>query len=184
MIKAATYGNRTACESIYFAFEKPVYNLAYRLAQNSHDAQDILQETFIKLFQCMHQYRGQAPFWAWLRQIALNTALQLLRNRQKHQEKSLHLLEQPTNHEDDGDPAETMDHTSLYLAYSQLSLDNRTVLWLYHVEGFTHKEIAALLGKTVSFSKSQLSRAHNKLRAQLQSNPEDNPLCQKTIAVN
>lgn len=183
LIAASKNGDKTAYERIYFTFEKPVYNLAYRIAQNRHDAQDILQETFIKTFQCIHQYRGASPFWAWLRQITLHTTLQHLRNQRRQYEKTIHFYEQQTLNNEYPDSSEISDHTSLYLAYSQLAIESRTILWLYHVEGLTHKEIAKLMKKTISFSKSQLSRAHTKLRKQLLSNDEVKAPCKKTIVM-
>lgn len=162
----ARRGERSAQESIYRAFERPVFNLARRMTSDPDAAADVMQDTFVKAFARMHQYRGEAPFGLWLRSIAASEALMHLRRGRyfmdlfSTDEAMLHSV-----------GCEDVSNADLERSLSLLPSMPRSVLWLYHVEGYTHVEIAQMCGKTVSFSKSQLSRAHQKLRTLLTENP-------------
>lgn len=162
-VAALRRGDLRAQETIYRAFERPVFDLASRMAGCSHLAADITQDTFIRAFAKVKTFRGESPFWGWLRQIAVRETLQVLRKRKRWTT----LI--PEAHEADS-VAPDQDDTLLEQALTLLPDTARAVVWLYHVEGYTHPEIAELMGKTPSFSKSQLSRAHAKLRGIL--NPD------------
>src|SRR6478736_3026726 len=81
LLARARRGEAAAFEHLYRAFERPVFTLALRLTGKREEAQDVLQETMIKLFDKVAEFRGDAPFWGWLRQIAVNEALMQLRRR-------------------------------------------------------------------------------------------------------
>lgn len=147
-------------------FEQPVYTLAFRMCQNPTEAQDVMQEAFIQVLTKLEQFRGDSPFWGWLRMVTVNTCLGHLRKRKR---LPLSLVDDDYQHPTVTDsPGEQKD---LDLALAQLTDEARAVVWLYDVEGYTHAEIAELFGKTVSFSKSRLSRAHSQLRQWLGQEP-------------
>ncbi|WP_348671824.1 sigma-70 family RNA polymerase sigma factor [uncultured Abyssibacter sp.] len=156
-LAALRRGDMRAQESIYRTFEQPVFELANRMSGCSHLAADITQDTFMRAFAKVKSFRGESPFWGWLRQIAVRETLQVLRKRKRWTA----LI--PEAHESAA-AAPDSDDTLLEQALTLLPDTARAVVWLYHVEGYTHPEIADLMGKTPSFSKSQLSRAHAKLR--------------------
>ena len=169
LLRRARAGERAALEQICRWFERPVFTLALRLTGNRDEAQDVLQETLLKAIAKLDEFRGDAPFWGWLRQIAVNEALMQLRRRRRLEESL-----------DDGDfepedlsppPAAAADAATLWRALAALPAATRTVLWLYHGEGHTHEEIAALMQRTPSFSKSQLARGGRRLRALLEPHP-------------
>ena len=171
LVVRAMRRDASAFEQIYRKFERPVFTLALRLTGEREEAQDVLQDTMLKLFDRIHEFRGDSPFWGWLRQIAVNEALMRLRKRGR----------QP--YTDDIDEAELESHETLLppaaadaalLARTLAGLPDttRSVLWLYHAEGYTHDEIAGLMGKTTSFSKSQLARGTRRLRELLRISPE------------
>src|SRR6187402_3282751 len=81
LLARARRGDAAAYEQLYRAFERPVFTLALRLTGKREEAQDVLQETMLKLFDKVAEFRGDAPFWGWLRQIAVNEALMQLRRR-------------------------------------------------------------------------------------------------------
>lgn len=162
-------GERAAFEQVYRWFERPVFTLALRICGERDQAADVLQDTMLKVFDRIGEFRGgrsdgaASPFWGWLRQIAVNEALMALRRRRRDDDA------------DDGDGREWIDdHTppppaaadaaQLQRALEALPAITRTVLWLYHAEGYTHDEIAALMQRTPSFSKSQLARGTRRLR--------------------
>jgi RNA polymerase sigma-70 factor (ECF subfamily) len=163
LIERARAGELRAFEQIYRRFERPMYTLALRMLGDAEAARDTLHDAMLKAFQRIGQYRGDAPFWAWLRQIALNEALMRLRNRR----------DVDTDFDPDliGDetsaPWTQADGATLDRALSNLPATTRSVIWLYHVEGYSHPEIAEMMGKTTSFSKSQLARGTARLRALL-----------------
>lgn len=167
LIAQASNGQREAFEQIYRLFEKPVFTLALRICGSRDEADEVLQDTMLKLFQRMHEFRGDSPFWGWLRQIAVNEALmRLRRNRRMAEEITLDEQDLPA---DSGPlPYTAADAAILQRALDALPAATRIVLWLYHGEGYTHEQIAALMERTPSFSKSQLSRGTRRLRALLQ----------------
>jgi len=160
ILARARAGDVSALERLYQAYEVPVYNLARRICRTVEDAEDVLQETFLELFRSIHQYRGDGSLWGWVRTIAASKALmRLRRNKYRDADELDEEFHQPTVARADG--GLRMD---LEAALERLPETSRAVVWLHDVEGYTHEEIASLMGKTVSFSKSQLARAHTRLR--------------------
>jgi len=167
LLERARRGEAAAFEQLYRSFERPVFTLALRLTGRREEAQDVLQETMIKLLDRIAEFRGDSPFWGWLRQIAVNEALMLLRRRGRllaegeFDEAALTDNEQML-------PPRAADAAILGRALASMPGATRSVLWLYHAEGYTHEEIAAAMGKSLSFSKSQLARGTRRLRALLE----------------
>ena len=170
LIDRAKAGELGAFERIYRRFERPVFTLALRVLHDAEAAREVLHDAMLKVFQRIGQYRNDAPFWAWLRQIALNEALMRLRRERK--------LDGETDVEyvadDSAPPWVRADAVALERALGELPALTRSVLWLYHVEGYSHGEIAGMVGKTVSFSKSQVARGTARLRVLLQVVPDSN----------
>ena len=166
LLARAQAGEAAAFEQLYRWFERPVYSLALRLTGRREEAQDILQETMLKLIDRLGEFRGESPFWGWLRQVAVNESLMQLRRRGRFlAEDSGDESELPC--EDLMLPPRAADAAILGEAMARLPDATRSVLWLYHGEGYTHEEIASATGKSISFSKSQLARGTRKLRALL-----------------
>lgn len=171
LLQRARCGDAGAFEQLYRWFERPVYTLGLRLCGQPSEAQDVLQDSMIKMMTKIGEFKGQSPFWGWLRQIAVNEALMRLRRSSKG------FLEDDVYEADISDahcllPPQAAEAAHLIEALQQLPPTTRSVLWLYHAEGFSHEEIAAQTGKSVSFSKSQLSRGIRKLRVLLALDPE------------
>lgn len=158
LVARAKAGDETALEALYRAFETPVYNLARRILRNTEDAEDVLQETFLEVVRSIRNYRGEGHLWGWIRQIAASKALMRIRREQVRATDELQ--------------DETMGRAAhpvgagidLERAFDELTETSRAVVWMHDVEGYTHEEIAELMHKSVSFSKSQLARAHARLR--------------------
>jgi RNA polymerase sigma-70 factor (ECF subfamily) len=171
LLARARSGDRAAFEQLYRWFERPVFTLALRMCGDREEAAEVLQDTMLKLFDRIDDYRGSdgAPFWGWLRRIAVNEALmRLRRDRRLAQE-----LPGDDLLADDHapPPAAAADAALLQRALASLPAATRSVLWLFHAEGHTHEEIAALMQRTPSFSKSQLARGTRRLRALLEPAP-------------
>jgi RNA polymerase sigma-70 factor (ECF subfamily) len=160
-IAAARRGDLRACEKIYRKFHAPAFTVAVRICNQRELAQDVTQEAFISAFRRIHQYRGDAPFWAWLRRVIVNHAVSALRRLPRHDAVELEEYMQAG----DGDQGGLGQCMDLDQALRQLDDEDRMVVWLYDVEGFKHAEIAAMVGKTESYSKTRLNRARARLRA-------------------
>ena len=172
LLDRARRGEAAAFEQLYRSFERPVFTLALRLTGRREEAQDVLQETMIKLLDRIAAFRGDSPFWGWLRQIAVNEALMLLRRRGKLVVEGAEFDESALSDNEQMLPPRAADAAILARALSEMPGATRSVLWLYHAEGYTHEEIAAAMGKSLSFSKSQLARGTRRLRVLLELEPE------------
>ncbi len=165
LIQRAKRGDAQAFEQIYRWFERPVYTLGLRLCGQPAEAQEVLQDSMIKIMTRIHDFKGQSPFWGWMRQIAVNEALMRLRKSAKaYKEDDVYETELADNQQL---PPEAAEASQLIAALQCLPPLTRSVLWLYHVEGYKHEEIAQQMNKSVSFSKSQLARGLQKLREHL-----------------
>ena len=164
IIERAASGDRKAHEIIYRAFATPVYSLCLRLTRVPAHAEDLLQDTFIEIMRSVGQFRGEAPIGGWVRQVAVSKALMFLRSSWQRQGRSLDENWEETTpgvHLATESNDEAIDLES---ALGLLPDTARAVVWLHDVEGFTHREIAKFMGRSESFSKSQLSRAYRRLR--------------------
>lgn len=165
VVAAAQAGDESAIEAVYQATAGPLYTLLRRLVRRPAIAEELLQETFVDVLEHIGAFEGRCPLPAWIRAIAVNRALMYLRSPWH---RSLEWLDK-----DPGGPdrlpaaargtVASMD-AALERALMTLPAMTRAVVWLHDVEGFTHAEIGIALGRTPSFSKSQLSRAHARLR--------------------
>ena len=163
-IQRAKAGDPTALEGLYRAYEGTVYSLARRMCRTAEDAEDVLQETFFEVCRSISRFRGVegGSLTAWVKRIAASKALIKLRAG-KYRDADLIDDEGGDLVPDAGQPDVGLQ-LDLEQALSRLSDTSRAVVWMHDVEGYTHEEIAELMGKTVSFSKSQLARAHTRLK--------------------
>ncbi|MCI4568658.1 sigma-70 family RNA polymerase sigma factor [Lysobacter sp. CFH 32150] len=169
LLARARAGERAAFEQLYRWFERPVFTLALRIAGNREEAQDVLQETMLKVLGRIREFRGSngSPFWGWLRQIAVNEALMRLRKDRKFAHEVAVECDDDFAEDHGPLPPAAADAAALQRALATLPVATRSVLWLYHAEGYTHEEIAVLMERTASFSKSQLARGTRRLRVLL-----------------
>jgi len=166
VIAAARSGDAAALEAVYGELAGPLYTLLRRLVRRPAIAEELLQETFVDVIEHIGAYEARCPLPAWIRSIAVNRALMYLRSPWH---RSLEWLDQDPGGADrlagadPGQPAHP--DAALERALMTLPAVSRAVVWLHDVEGYTHAEIGQALGRTPSFSKSQLARAHARLRA-------------------
>ena len=174
VLRAAQAGDSRAQAEIYRAFSTATYALIRRLVPRQAVADDLFQDTFVEVLQSLRRFRGEAPLGAWIRRVAVSKCLMHLRSPWH---RSLIWLDQFAV--GDAQPVPGISPVEAVQDDGALQLDieaalaklpglSRAVVWLYDVEGYTHEEIAALYGKSVSFSKSQLMRAHLRLRELLE----------------
>ena len=167
----ARAGDTAAQEAIYRAFQKPVRTLARRLVPRASQAEDLAHDVFVEVLQSLAQYDGRGSFAGWIRTITVRKCLMHLRSPWHRGLRWVEGLVPPDADAPQGELADaSRDGQSLDLerALAQLGDTARAVVWLHDVEGYTHAEIGALLGGTASLSKSQLVRAHARLRELLE----------------
>jgi RNA polymerase sigma-70 factor (ECF subfamily) len=163
IVAAAQAGDEAAIEAVYHALAGPLYTLLRRLVRRPAIAEELLQETFVDVLEHIGAYEGRCPLPAWIRALAVNRALMYLRS---HWHRSLEWMDKDPGGADRlpaRDRAASAD-AGVERALMTLPAISRAVVWLHDVEGYTHAEIGLALGRTPSFSKSQLSRAHARLR--------------------
>lgn len=163
-------GDRLAQQQFYEHFKGKMFGVCLRYANNRQDAEDVLQDGFIKVFRDLHQYRGEGSLEGWVRRVIVNVALQQIR-RQKGglQFSDIDGLEYKLAGEEpvfeEGDTTK-----GLVKLMQQLPTGFRTVLNLYVLEDFSHLQIAEALGISVGTSKSQLNRAKAYMKNLLEKN--------------
>ena len=157
----------SAQRAMYARFSGQLFATAMRHTNSREDDEDVLQDSFVKIFKHISSYRQDFSFEGWMRRIVVNTAITHYRKNQKHTHH-LDVVEMPATPRDlenQHDPEFTADE--LERAIAQLPIGYRTVFCLYVIEGFKHHEIAEQLGVDVNTSKSQLSRARKYLQRTL-----------------
>lgn len=165
LIARVRAGEPAAERELYDANVDRVYRLAYRLAGDDDLARDITQDTFIRAFERLHEFRGEARLSTWLHSIALSMALNARRKVKR--------LRREVDLEEGMDVAGTFREAEpdlkqrMAAAIDALPEGYRTVFVMHDVEGFTHEEIGGALGVETGTSKAQLSRARAKLRTAL-----------------
>jgi RNA polymerase sigma factor (sigma-70 family) len=180
VLSAACAGDARAQETIYRSYQRPVYSLIRRLISRPAIADELFQETFIEVLRSLRSYSGEGAFGGWVRAIAVNKCLMYLRSPWH---RSFAYLDAEENESiadtlidaASGPDVQVQASADVGNAMASLPPLTRTVVWLHDVEGYTHGEIARLMGRTVSFSKSQLARAHQRLRELLDPKSESLP---------
>ena len=157
LISGCLRGDRRMQEALYSRFSPRMYAVCLRYAGNSEEAQDILQEGFIKVFKKMDSFRSEGSFEGWVRRIFVNTAIEHFRRK-----RYLMPVTEKEENTIEGKYTSVLDDLAekdILGLVRELSPGYRTVFNMYVVEGYTHKEIADMLGISEGTSKSQLSRA-------------------------
>ncbi len=184
LIERSRSGDREAFDELVRRYEKQAYNLAYRLTGNYDDASDVVVEAFVRAYQGLHTFRGDAHFATWLYRVVLNTFYDT-RKRAKGAQYTISLEEQM---ELDGDtltrqiedtapgPEELVEQQEreqvLQRAIAQLPPERRVLIVLYHFESLSYEEIAQVLKLPVGTVKSRLNRARLALREILEPSRE------------
>ncbi len=167
MLAGARAGDGAAQAQLYALIAPGVFALIRRIVGVRAVAEDIFQDTMIMVFEQLDRYRQEAPLGAWAGKIALSRSLMFLRSPWHRARLSFgsnadaESFLPPATLSLAAPEPESFD---MERALASLTPTARAVVWLYEVEGWSHEEIARNFGRTVSFSKSQLARAHQRLR--------------------
>ncbi len=161
--------NNAACQHLLFnAYAGKMLSVCYRYTGNQHDAEDVLQEAFIKIFTCIRQFKGEGSFEGWLRRIVVNTALKFL------QKKRLHFAEMNETVsgfiQSEPEVISNIQTEQLMNLLTHLPDGYRIVFNLYVIEGYDHDEIAGILNIQAGTSRSQLVKARKMLQQMIKKN--------------
>ncbi|NRB49616.1 MAG: RNA polymerase sigma factor [Saprospiraceae bacterium] len=157
LVQACLQKDRQAQKQLYEQYVRAMYHLAIRMVPDAGTAEDIVQESFIKVFQYLQHYKGEATLGAWIKRITINTCLSHLRKNDRLVFKGETYEQVPTD-EQSVRPSQKSQLPKIHAAIKELPSGSRTVLTLHLLEGYQHKEIAEILGITVSTSKTQYRR--------------------------
>jgi RNA polymerase sigma factor (sigma-70 family) len=181
LIAGARRGDPGAQAQLYELLAPGLFALIRRIVRVRAVAEDLFQDTMMTVFEQLDRYRGEAPLGAWAARIALSRSLMFLRSpwhRARLSFGSLADAETMLQASLPSQPAPNAELLDIERALSSLTPTARMVVWLFEVEGWSHEEIARSFGRKVSFSKSQLARAHQRLRIWFE--PETSHTCTPT----
>ena len=158
MLAGSIKHNAAAQEALYNRFSPRMLGVCYRFAKNREDAEDMLQEGFIKVFTQLHQYRGEGALEGWIRRIIVHTCINVLKKNKKFAD-SVDIIHAHSIYVREDMIPSIMQAKQVVECIRILPIGYRTVLNLYAIEGYSHKEIAAILEIEESTSRSQYTRA-------------------------
>ncbi|MEO6323159.1 MAG: sigma-70 family RNA polymerase sigma factor [Thermoanaerobaculia bacterium] len=174
LVARAREGDREAFRQLVERHSRNVFRLAYRLMGNEEDAEDVVQESFLKAYRSLSRFEGKSMFGSWLFRITTNCALDALRRKKPLESKSLPLPDPDSARElVSHSPSPERDVTGKQMArrvsgaMERLSQSERTAFVLRHLEGRPIAEIAQTLGIRAGATKNTIFRAVAKLRAEL-----------------
>ncbi len=162
LIENCIKGERKSQKALYDMYSSKMFSICLRYCKNNMDAEDVLQEGFVKLFNNLHRFRGDGSFDGWVRRIFVNTAIEHIRRKSLNTTVGEGLENSVADKQQNA--LDNLYEKDIINSSLILSDGYRTVFNLYAIDGFSHKEIAAKLGITESTSKSQFSRAKALLR--------------------
>jgi RNA polymerase sigma-70 factor (ECF subfamily) len=158
MLTGCIKNNAAAQEALYNRFSPRMLGVCYRFAKNREDAEDMLQEGFIKVFTQIHQYRNEGALEGWIRRIVVHTCINILKKNKKFTD-SVDIIHATSVHIKEDMIPSIMQAKQVVECIRTLPLGYKTVLNLYAIEGYSHKEIANMLDIEESTSRSQYTRA-------------------------
>ncbi|MBR9921748.1 MAG: RNA polymerase sigma factor [Bacteroidetes bacterium] len=159
LIKACMENDQLAQRKLYDQYKRAMFTICYRITGDYEQAQDVLQEGFVKVFRGLPSFRGDSTLGAWIKTIIVRTAYGKLRSRK--------MFFEPLDNVPADEVVDWGDFLQAeYLEKAILSLPDgyRTVFTMIEVEGYSHKEVAEMMGISTGTSKSQLFYAKRKLR--------------------
>jgi len=165
LVQRCIKGDSIAEKELYLKYVNAMYHTAIRMIGNEQDAKDVVQEVFIKVFDQLPNFRGDASLGAWIKRITINTCLTHFR-KQKNLDDELVTSKLYTQAPEEQD--ENLDRVSMiHRAIKRLPARARMVFCMRTLEGYTHEEIANMLSITSSTSKTQYKRAKELIQSML-----------------
>lgn len=165
IIERCKKGERAAQSALYAKYYKGMYSVCLRILNHSAEAEDAMQEAFIAAFKQLNSFKGEVTFGSWLKKIAVNRSIDLLRKRKVHYDDLSALSEQ--SNEEPECKYEQFSIETIKVAISKLQDNYRVALTLFLIEGYDHNEIASILNISNGSSRIIYHRAKEKLKMTL-----------------
>jgi RNA polymerase sigma-70 factor (ECF subfamily) len=164
-------GNRNAQFEVYNRYYKPLYNTALRIVKNTHWAEDVMQEAFIKAFTKLESFKGEVTFGAWLKKIVVNHSIdhykKLNRDAMDALDSILYKVEDDSGKEDSTIDFKHMKAQQVLAAINELKENYRLALTLLYIEGYDQEEITEIMAITPGNCRTMISRAKDSLLKKL-----------------
>lgn len=170
LVQACLRGDRSAFGQLVERYEVPLYNLAYRITGSVEDATDATQAAFVNAFEKLDTFDSSHRFFSWIYRITLNQALNTVKRRRP--EMSIAEDTPSLDRDPEAQFSEAEAAQGLQLALMELDLQYRTVVVLKHLDGYSYREISALLDIPEKTVKSRLFTARKRLREIIEARPE------------
>ena len=154
-------------KKLYDRYASLLYAICFRYFKNIDDANDALQEGFIKIYDKIEAYRGEGSFEGWIKKVQVNICLMQLRKNKRTYALEDEVIDESYAEEEQDDNFYSIEPQVLFTMIKELSDGYRTVFNMYVLDGYSHKEISEYLSISEGTSKSQLARAKKTLREQL-----------------
>lgn len=158
LIKGCLNSDATAQRELYNKYSPKMLAVCYRFSHSREDAEDMLQEGFIKVFLQMHTFENRGSFEGWIRRIVVHTCINILKKNKRFNESVDIIHATGVQIREESVPA-IIQAKQVVECIRMLPIGYRTVLNLYAIEGYSHREIANMLGIEESTSRSQFTRA-------------------------
>lgn len=162
LVKECLQQRPAAQKQLYELFAESMLGVCYRYTKSLTDAEEVLQQGFIKVFRNLHQYKMEGELGAWIRRIMVNTAINYLKRKPRYQ-LDLSFEDTRLHPVTDTEPEVRMNAKDLLNLIRQLPAGYQTIFNLYAVEGYTHVEIGKMMGISEGTSRSQYMRARQLL---------------------
>lgn len=166
IVEKCKQNDRKAQLKLYNQYCDGMFTVAMRFVKDTMEAEDIVQEAFIKAFAKLHQYKAEVTFGAWLKRIVINKSIDLLKSKKQQMLEldEVHLKVIDSNYEDEWLVDDAITLSEVKKAIQKLPDKYQYVVMLFLIEGYDHQEIAEILNITEVASRTQLSRGKAKLR--------------------
>ena len=166
IVEKCKQNDRKAQLRLYNQYCDGMYIVAKRFVKDTMEAEDIVQEAFIKAFAKLHQFKGEVTFGAWLKRIVINKSIDLLKSKKQQMLEldEVHLKVVDSNYEDEWLVEDAITIEEVKDAINKLPDKYKYVVMLFLIEGYDHQEIAEILNITEVASRTQLSRGKVKLK--------------------
>lgn len=170
LVRRAQAGDHEAYRALYEAYLPRIHGLAYRMCGDADLADDLVQAAFVRVYASLRSYRGDAPLGAWLHRVAVSVILNGLRSERRRRMREVPLDLAPSS--EPAAPGGSELAIALERAMESLSEEARMVVILHDVEGYSHEEIASMMGIRAGASRVRLVRARARLKDALSRQPE------------
>ena len=170
IIELSKAGNNKAQYQLYQLYAKAMFNICFRMMNSKEEAEDMLQEAFTEAFTKMNTFRYESSFGAWIKRIVINRCINAIKKRKAELVYTENIPDNKSEEEEKDFEVINLKVQDVQRAMAKLPEGYRVIFSLYLLEGYDHAEIAQIMGISESTSKSQYSRARQKLKEILKSN--------------